>query len=152
MSERLSLSRFIHDLGWMSALVSGEDAKQVFGRAFSRPPRLLFTNPVCMIFSAYYAYIYGGRGFSLWGTFRGVDRHLAIIYVFLVSVPLAFGSPPFSKEGLSSYEWPQATLSLSYVGMGALLPLHIFDHDRFVHSCRICHSRLDRCHSARQDL
>jgi DHA1 family multidrug resistance protein-like MFS transporter len=40
-------------------MVSGDDAKQVFGRAFSRPPRLLFTNPVCAIFSAYYAYIYG---------------------------------------------------------------------------------------------
>lgn len=44
----------------------------------------------------------------------------AIIYVFLVSVPLCFGSPPFSKEGLFSYSWPQGTLSLSYVGMGEL--------------------------------
>ncbi|GFZ42665.1 hypothetical protein JCM24511_00382 [Saitozyma sp. JCM 24511] len=99
LAQRLSPSRWIHDLGWMAAMVSGDDAKQVFGRAFSRPPRLLFTNPVCAIFSAYYAYIY------------------AIIYVFLVSVPLCFGSPPFSKDGLFSYSWPQGTLSLSYVGM-----------------------------------
>ena len=40
-------------------MVSRDEARQVFGRAFSRPPRLLFTNPVCLIFSLYYAYIYG---------------------------------------------------------------------------------------------
>ena len=40
-------------------MVSAEDAKRVFGKAFSRPPRLLFTNPVCLMFSLYYAYIYG---------------------------------------------------------------------------------------------
>lgn len=40
-------------------MVSVDEAKQVFGRAFSRPPRLLFTNPVCFLFSLYYSYIYG---------------------------------------------------------------------------------------------
>jgi hypothetical protein len=52
-----------------------------------------------------------------------VLTYQAIIYVFLVSVPLCFGSPPFSKDGLFSYSWPQGTLSLSYVGMG--------EHERF---------------------
>ncbi|RXK41266.1 hypothetical protein M231_01416 [Tremella mesenterica] len=97
--EKLSPRRIIHDLGWMKEMVSRQDAKTVFGRAFSRPPRLLFGNPVCFIFSAYYAYIY------------------AIIYVFLVSVPLLYGSPPFSRPGLFSYQWPQYTLSLAYLGL-----------------------------------
>jgi hypothetical protein len=57
--EKISPSRILHNLGWMSAMVSTTEAKQVFGRAFSRPPRLLFTNPVCFLFSAYYSYIYG---------------------------------------------------------------------------------------------
>lgn len=46
-------------LTWMMAMVSKEDAKAVYGRAFSRPPRLLFTNPVAFAFSLYYAYVYG---------------------------------------------------------------------------------------------
>jgi DHA1 family multidrug resistance protein-like MFS transporter len=57
--EKISPGRILHNLGWMSAMVSTAEAKQVFGRAFSRPPRLLFTNPVCFLFSAYYSYIYG---------------------------------------------------------------------------------------------
>lgn len=80
-------------------MVSKDQAKTTFSRAFSRPPRLLFTNPVAFIFAAYYAYIYG------------------IIYVFLVSVPLLFGAPPFNHPGLFSYQWPQSTVSLSYLGM-----------------------------------
>lgn len=51
-------------LGWMGAMVSSGEARVVFGRAFSRPPRLLFTNPVCLIFSLYYAYIYGESRFT----------------------------------------------------------------------------------------
>lgn len=43
----------------MTAMVSKEDAKAVYGRAFSRPLRLLFTNPVAFAFSLYYAYVYG---------------------------------------------------------------------------------------------
>jgi hypothetical protein len=57
--QKISPSRIVHNLGWMSAMVSVDEARQVFGRAFSRPPRLLFTNPVCFLFSAYYSYIYG---------------------------------------------------------------------------------------------
>lgn len=97
--DRLNPKRIIHNLGWMTAMVSSEQARAVFGRAFSRPPRLLFTNPVAFIFSAYYAYIYG------------------IIYLFLVTVPLLFGAAPFKYPGLFSYEWPQNTLSLSYLGL-----------------------------------
>jgi hypothetical protein len=96
-------------------MVSLQDARQVFGRAFSRPPRMLFGNPVCFIFSAYYAYLYG----ELRDVLFQPDLTEAIIYVFLVSVPLAFGSPPFDREGLFSYHWPQASLSLSYIGLGA---------------------------------
>lgn len=59
LRERLSPSRMLHDLGWMTAMVSVEEARGVFGKAFSRPPRLLFGNPVAFMFSAYYAYIYG---------------------------------------------------------------------------------------------
>jgi hypothetical protein len=57
--SRFDPRRMIHDLGWMRAMVSVKDVGEVFGKAFSRPPRLLFTNPVCLIFSLYYAYIYG---------------------------------------------------------------------------------------------
>ena len=97
-------------------MVSADDARQVFGRAFSRPPRLLFGNPVAFMFSIYYAYIYGlyrqliPRAAAEWTA--------AIIYAFLVSVPLLYGSPPFSRSNLFSYLWPQSTLSLAYVGLG----------------------------------
>lgn len=40
-------------------MVSKDDASAVFRRTFSRPFRLLFGNPVCALFSVYYAYIYG---------------------------------------------------------------------------------------------
>ena len=59
ISAKLSPKRIIHDLGWMSVMVSADDARVVFRRAFSRPPRILFGNPVAFMFSAYYAYIYG---------------------------------------------------------------------------------------------
>ncbi|ORY29507.1 major facilitator superfamily domain-containing protein [Naematelia encephala] len=98
-TEKISPRRISHELGWMTAMVSADEAKSVFSKAFSRPGRLLFTNPVAFVFSAYYAYVY------------------AIIYIFLVSVPLLFGSPPFLKPGLFSYQWTQATLSLAYVGL-----------------------------------
>jgi len=111
MTERLSPTRMIHRLKWMTVMVSRSDAKEVFARAFSRPPRLLFGNPVAFIFSAYYAYIYGACT-PLPGLIS------AIIYVFLVSVPLLFGSPPFNRDGLFSYQWGPATISLSYIGLG----------------------------------
>ena len=56
--DTISPRRYLHSFGWMSAMVSRDDAKEVFIKAFSRPPRLLLGNPVCLMFSAYYAYIY----------------------------------------------------------------------------------------------
>lgn len=52
-------SHMLHELSWMGAMVSQSEAKAVFRRAFSRPPRLFLFNPVCTIFAIYYAYIYG---------------------------------------------------------------------------------------------
>lgn len=66
-------------------MVSTDEAKQVFGRAFSRPPRLLFTNPVCFLFSLYYSYIYGR---SLGSTITAMEHSLMVkasfIYVWSV--------------------------------------------------------------------
>lgn len=56
--DTISPRRYLHSFGWMSAMVSRDDAKEVFIKAFSRPPRLLLGNPVCLMFSMYYAYIY----------------------------------------------------------------------------------------------
>jgi hypothetical protein len=96
---RLSPRRFLHERGWMRAMVSRDDANTAFKKAFSRPPRLLFGNPVAFIFSLYYAYIY------------------AVLYLFIVSLNLLFGQPPFSTPDLFSYGWPQATVGLCYTGM-----------------------------------
>lgn len=101
-------------------MVSADEAKQVFGRAFSRPPRLLFTNPVCFLFSLYYSYIYGMPAMSLSDLIGPLSDRQGIIYLCLVSIPLMFGGPPFDREGLFSYEWPRGVLSLSYVGLGKL--------------------------------
>lgn len=97
----------------MKNMVSREEAKQVFSAAFSRPPRLLFTNPVCMIFSAYYAYLYGevmSLVLLIWS---------AIIYLFIVSVPLMFGAPPFDRPSLFSYGWSLNILPFAYIGLGS---------------------------------
>lgn len=80
-------------------MVSKSQAKSAFGNAFSRPPRLLLGNPVCFIFSAYYAFVYG------------------ILYLFIVTLNLLFGREPYSLPGLFSYRWPQSTVGLSYTGM-----------------------------------
>ncbi|WWC87768.1 uncharacterized protein L201_002660 [Kwoniella dendrophila CBS 6074] len=96
----LNPRRWIPDLSWMPAMVTRSEMLAVYGRAFSRPPRLLFTNPVAFAFSMYYAYLYG------------------LIYLFLTTIPLLFGKPPFSQSDLFSYEWPRGTLPLSYLGLG----------------------------------
>nr|XP_019050254.1 hypothetical protein I302_00680 [Kwoniella bestiolae CBS 10118]OCF29184.1 hypothetical protein I302_00680 [Kwoniella bestiolae CBS 10118] len=98
--SRSGISKLLPDLSWMPAMVSKSEMLSVYGKAFSRPPRLLFTNPVAFAFSMYYAYLYG------------------LIYLFLTTIPLLFGSPPFSDEGLFTYGWPQGTLPLSYLGLG----------------------------------
>lgn len=96
---RFSPMRIIHDRAWMREMVSRSEMRQAFGKAFSRPPRLLFGNPVALIFSLYYSYIY------------------AVLYLFIVSLNLLFGAPPFSVPGLFSYQWPQSTVGLCYLGM-----------------------------------
>ncbi|WWC68745.1 uncharacterized protein I206_102679 [Kwoniella pini CBS 10737] len=100
MSDKLNPINWVPDLSWMPAMVTKSEMLVVYGRAFSRPPRLLFTNPVAFMFSMYYAYLYG------------------LIYLFLTTIPLLFGKPPFSQTDLFSYEWPQGTLPLSYLGLG----------------------------------
>lgn len=102
-------------------MVSKEDAKAVYGRAFSRPPRLLFTNPVAFAFSLYYAYVYGmAVVLTLNEAFETELLPLGIIYLFLVALPLLYGKPPFSQPALFSYEWPLATMGLPYISMGIL--------------------------------
>ena len=92
--------RSIHSVRWLSSIVSRHEAKLVFKRTFSRPFRLLFTNPVCAMFCLYYSYIY------------------ALIYLFLVAIPLLYGQAPFSRQGLFSYEWELHVLPASYIGLG----------------------------------
>lgn len=97
-------------------MVSVDEAKQVFRTAFSRPPRLLFTNPVCFLFSLYYSYIYGK--YQMGSSHKNSDITTGIIYLCLVTIPLLFGGPPFDRPGLFSYEWPKGLISLSYLGLG----------------------------------
>jgi DHA1 family multidrug resistance protein-like MFS transporter len=40
--------------GILSRFAMSADVRAVFARAFSRPPRLLFYNPVCALFSLYF--------------------------------------------------------------------------------------------------
>lgn len=54
-----SLNKMLARIKWMQAMVSRDEARDAFRRAFSRPPRLLLYNPVALIFSLYYSYIYG---------------------------------------------------------------------------------------------
>ncbi|PWZ00430.1 MFS general substrate transporter [Testicularia cyperi] len=73
--------------------------------AQSRPFRLLFTNPICAIFSFYLGFCYG------------------IIYLFLTQHPLLFqerndepDAPP--PDVLPTYNWTLGIASLSYLGLG----------------------------------
>ncbi|WVQ78742.1 hypothetical protein IAT38_000829 [Cryptococcus sp. DSM 104549] len=92
--------KHLPDLSWMSAMVTKEEAMATYTRAFSRPPRLLLTNPVALGFSIYYAYTYG------------------LIYLYIVGLPLLYGKPPYSVPGLFSYEWPLGTIGLGYLSLG----------------------------------
>ncbi|ODN97381.1 hypothetical protein L198_03945 [Cryptococcus wingfieldii CBS 7118] len=92
--------RYVPVLSWMPAMVSRADAKAVYGRAFSRPPRLLFTNPVAFGFSMYYGYVYG------------------IIYLFIIGLPLLYGKAPYKQDNLFSYQWPLGTMGLAYISLG----------------------------------
>jgi hypothetical protein len=52
------------------------------------------------MFCLYYSYIY------------------ALIYLFLVAIPLLHGQAPFARAGLFSYSWALHVLPASYVGLG----------------------------------
>ncbi len=98
-------------------MVRGKDAKMVFQRAFTRPPRLLFTNPVAFMFSLYYGYIYSEYLDGILA-FPTHDEIPGIVFVFVIAIPLLYGSPPWSHESLPSYGWPHATIPLGYLGLG----------------------------------
>lgn len=73
--------------------------------AFTRPFRLLFTNPICAIFSLYLGFCYG------------------IVFLFLVEHPLVYqmrdgrdDPPPGPK--LPTYGWGPGPAGLTYVGLG----------------------------------
>lgn len=42
----------------------------------------------------------------------------ALIYLFLVSIPILYGSQPYTRPTLHTYGWPQATLPLAYLSLG----------------------------------
>lgn len=73
--------------------------------AQSRPFRLLFTNPICAIFSYYLGFCYG------------------IVYLFITQHPLLFqtrkGEPDApSPQKLPTYGWDLGISGLSYLGLG----------------------------------
>lgn len=73
--------------------------------AQSRPFRLLFTNPICAIFSYYLGFCY------------------AIIYLFITQHPLLFQTRAGetdapSEQKLPTYNWKLAISGLSYLGLG----------------------------------
>ncbi|KDN43772.1 MFS general substrate transporter [Tilletiaria anomala UBC 951] len=86
------------------------DAKAKFKLAITRPCRLLFTNPICAIFSVYMGFVYGE------------------IFIFLTQHPLLFqrrdGGPGGREAGppgllrLPTYNWSAGAAGLSYLGLG----------------------------------
>ncbi|GAA5966722.1 hypothetical protein JCM8115_002789 [Rhodotorula mucilaginosa] len=67
-------------------------------RTFTRPPRLL-ANPVCAIFSTYYAYVY------------------SCIFCFIVTIPLLYARH-HEPTDLFTYNWPAGTAGLAYIPLG----------------------------------
>ncbi|GAA5869987.1 hypothetical protein JCM3774_004330 [Rhodotorula dairenensis] len=67
-------------------------------RTFTRPPRLL-ANPICAIFSTYYAYVY------------------SCIFAFIVTIPLLFARHD-PTTGIFTYNWPAGTAGLGYIPLG----------------------------------
>ncbi|GAA6044187.1 hypothetical protein JCM8097_006444 [Rhodosporidiobolus ruineniae] len=114
---------------------SRAQAKEVVVRTFKRPPRMLL-NPICALMSTCtttptstqvsaassslpFAFAsFAGSSCSLDLLFR-LSSSLAqsMIYVFLVSFPLLYSrqDPP---SGIFSYNWPESTSGLCYLGLG----------------------------------
>lgn len=83
------------------ALTLSQAAKEKITHAFSRPPRLLFLNPVCAIFSIYLAFVYG------------------LIYLALTTFPLLFeGTEKITDPERPNYGWGLGVSGLSYIGLG----------------------------------
>lgn len=109
--------------------------KSVFARTFARPPRLMLTNPVAIVFSTYYAYTYGNARFRL--RLRLLMKTPAerwflnpgLIYLFLVTVGLLFGERGVGNQSnLFTYSWPTGTRPLSYIGLGEYIAEQIIIH------------------------
>ncbi|CED83715.1 Synaptic vesicle transporter SVOP and related transporters (major facilitator superfamily) [Phaffia rhodozyma] len=84
---------------WIASLVSQANYRLVFLRAFTRPFRFLFTNPVLAIFALYYSYIYG------------------VIYLLIIALPILFSASD-ALPGLFSYGWSSATFPLAFLSLG----------------------------------
>ncbi|SJX66611.1 related to multidrug resistant protein [Sporisorium reilianum f. sp. reilianum] len=86
-------------------LLPSPEVRAKIKTAQSRPFRLLFTNPICAIFSYYLGFCYG------------------IIYLFITQHPLLFqtrdgepDAPP--RDVLPTYDWSLSISGLSYLGLG----------------------------------
>ncbi|GAA97794.1 uncharacterized protein L969DRAFT_52281 [Mixia osmundae IAM 14324] len=85
---------------WSQKLTPSHKTRTLIKRTFSRPPRLLLTNPVAAFLATFYAYLYG------------------IIYLVLVSFPTLYGPADSSTGDLPHYSWPRrTTLGLAYSGL-----------------------------------
>ena len=94
----------------LKVLRPSKQAKSKFTLAMTRPFRLLFTNPICAIFSVYLGFVYGE------------------IFIFLTQHPLLFQrrEPPIGPpdhdapdvERLPTYGWTPGQAGLSYIGLG----------------------------------
>uniref|UniRef100_V5GM02 Major facilitator superfamily (MFS) profile domain-containing protein n=1 Tax=Kalmanozyma brasiliensis (strain GHG001) TaxID=1365824 RepID=V5GM02_KALBG len=90
---------------WLKKVLPSSEILHKLKMAQSRPFRLLFTNPICAIFSYYLGFCYG------------------IIYLFLTQHPLLFqtrdGEPSApSEDVLPTYGWSLGVSGLSYLGLG----------------------------------
>lgn len=88
----------------IQAMIPGPTGRAKMKQAFSRPFRLLFTNPICAIFSCYLGFCYG------------------IIFLFLVEHPLLYqrreGTDAPSPQRLPTYNWNPGFTGLTYTGLG----------------------------------
>ena len=89
---------------YAAKLIPSADARTKLKQAHSRPFRLLFTNPICAIFSMYLGFCYG------------------IIFLFLTQHPLLFqrrdDQPDAPPPELPTYNWTLGLAGLSYFGLG----------------------------------